>query len=117
MHGTGTVVSVFSVRSRAIGSVFDELVAFFRPTYAHVREEKQRLDLMREEEGDAGFHGRGDLGNNGPVPKALPCWCPCPRPRDRHHRRPRSGSLPLFSSQIRSHARSATGSRPSSYSM
>ena len=48
-----TVVSVFSVRSRAIGSVFDELVAFFRPTYAHVREEKQRLDLMREEEGDA----------------------------------------------------------------
>ena len=53
MHGTRTVVSVFSVRSRAIGSVFDELVAFFRPTYAHVREEKQRLDLMREEEGDA----------------------------------------------------------------
>ena len=47
------MVSVFSVRSRAIGSVFDELVAFFRPTYAHVREEKQRLDLMREEEGDA----------------------------------------------------------------
>jgi hypothetical protein len=45
---------VFSVRSRAFGSVFDELVAFFRPTYAHVREEKQRLDLMREEEGDAG---------------------------------------------------------------
>ena len=44
---------MFSVRSRAIGSVFDELVAFFRPTYAHVREEKQRLDLMREEEGDA----------------------------------------------------------------
>lgn len=44
---------VFSVRSRAIGSVVDELVAFFRPTYAHVREEKQRLDLMREEEGDA----------------------------------------------------------------
>jgi len=33
--------------------VFDELVAFFRPTYAHVREEKQRLDLMREEEGEA----------------------------------------------------------------
>ena len=45
---------MFSVRSRAIGSVFDELVAFFRPTYAHVREEKQRLDLTREEEGDAG---------------------------------------------------------------
>jgi len=41
------------VRSRAFGSVFDELVAFFRPTYAHVREEKQRLDLMREEEGEA----------------------------------------------------------------
>jgi hypothetical protein len=45
---------VFSVKSGAIGSVFDELVAFFRPTYAHVREEKQRLDLTREEEGDAG---------------------------------------------------------------
>jgi Family of unknown function (DUF6191) len=45
-------VEVFSVRSRAIGSVFDELVAFFRPTYTHVREEKQRLDLMREEEGE-----------------------------------------------------------------
>jgi hypothetical protein len=44
---------VFTVRSRAIGAVFDELVAFFRPTYSHVREEKQRLDLMREEEGDA----------------------------------------------------------------
>ena len=42
------------MKSRAIGSVFDELVAFFRPTYAHVREEKQRLDLTREEEGDAG---------------------------------------------------------------
>ena len=42
------------MRSRAIGSVFDELVAFFRPTYAHVRQEKQRLDLTREEEGDAG---------------------------------------------------------------
>jgi hypothetical protein len=45
---------MFSVRSRAIGSVFDELVAFFRPTYAHVREEKQRLELMREEEGEGG---------------------------------------------------------------
>ena len=44
---------VFTVRSRAIGTVFDELVAFFRPTYSHVREEKQRLDLIREEEGDA----------------------------------------------------------------
>ena len=42
------------MKSRAIGSVFDELVAFFRPTYAHVREEKQRLDLTREEGGDAG---------------------------------------------------------------
>ena len=30
---------VFSVKSRAISSVFDELVAFFRLTYAHVREE------------------------------------------------------------------------------
>ena len=47
------MVDVFSVRSRAIGSVFDELVAFFRPTYAHVREEQQRLELSREEEGDA----------------------------------------------------------------
>ena len=45
---------MFSVSSRSIGSVFDELVAFFRPTYAHVREEKQRQDLMREEAGDAG---------------------------------------------------------------
>lgn len=44
---------MFWVRSRAISAVFDELVAFFRPTYSHVREEKQRLDLMREEEGDA----------------------------------------------------------------
>ena len=33
------------MNSRSIGSVFDELLAFFRPTYAHVREEKQRLDL------------------------------------------------------------------------
>ena len=45
---------MFSVNSRSIGSVFDELLAFFRPTYAHVREEKQRLDLTREEQGDAG---------------------------------------------------------------
>jgi hypothetical protein len=44
---------VFTVRSRAIGAIFDELVAFFRPTYSHVREEKQRLDLIREEEGEA----------------------------------------------------------------
>ncbi len=43
---------MFSVNSRSIGSVFDELLAFFRPTYAHVREEKQRLDLMRDEEGE-----------------------------------------------------------------
>jgi hypothetical protein len=46
------VIGVFSVASRAFGSVFDELVAFFRPTYVHVREEKQRLDLMRDEEGE-----------------------------------------------------------------
>jgi hypothetical protein len=44
---------VFSVRSRAVGAVFDELVSFFRPTYSHVREERERLELMREEEGDA----------------------------------------------------------------
>ena len=36
-----------------MGAVFDDLVTFFRPTYAHVREEKQRLELTREEAGDA----------------------------------------------------------------
>ncbi len=44
---------VFSVHSRAVGAVFDDIVAFFRPTYSHVREEKQRLELTREEDGDA----------------------------------------------------------------
>lgn len=44
---------MFWVRSRAIGAVFDDIVAFFRPSYSHVREEKQRLELTREEAGDA----------------------------------------------------------------
>lgn len=44
---------VSSGRSRAVGAVFDDLVTFFRPTYTHVREEKQRLELTREEAGDA----------------------------------------------------------------
>ena len=44
---------MFSVQSRAFGAVFDDLVAFFRPTYSHVREEKLRLELTREEAGDA----------------------------------------------------------------
>ena len=44
---------MLSVRSRAFGAVFDDIVAFFRPTYSHVREEKQRLELTREEDGDA----------------------------------------------------------------
>ncbi|WP_345203350.1 DUF6191 domain-containing protein [Fodinibacter luteus] len=43
---------MFSVGSRAVGAVFDDLVAFFRPTYSHVREEKQRLELTREDAGD-----------------------------------------------------------------
>ena len=33
--------------------MFDDIVTFFRPTYAHVREEKERLELTREEAGDA----------------------------------------------------------------
>lgn len=33
--------------------MFDELVAFFRPTYSYVREEKLRLELTREDAGDA----------------------------------------------------------------
>ena len=58
------------MNSRSFGSVFDELVAFFRPTYAHVREEKQRLDLMREEEGEPGPRLRvGDVRGHG-------CRCP-----------------------------------------
>jgi hypothetical protein len=44
---------MFSVRSRAFGAVFDDIVAFFRPTYSHVRQEKQRLELTREEADDA----------------------------------------------------------------
>ena len=44
---------MFSVRSRAVGAMLDEIITFLRPSYAHVREEKQRLELFREEEGDA----------------------------------------------------------------
>jgi hypothetical protein len=33
--------------------VFDDIVALFRPTYSHVREEKFRLELTREEAGTA----------------------------------------------------------------
>ena len=44
---------MFTVRTRSFGAVFDDIVVFFRPTYSHVREEKQRLELTREEPGDA----------------------------------------------------------------
>jgi hypothetical protein len=44
---------MFSVRTRSFGAVFDDIVVFFRPTYSHVREEKQRLELTREEPGAA----------------------------------------------------------------
>lgn len=44
---------MFSLRTRSLGAVFDDIVVFFRPTYSHVREEKQRLELTREEPGDA----------------------------------------------------------------
>lgn len=39
--------------ARALGSVVDDLLAFLRPSVVHVREERQRLELMRDEEGDA----------------------------------------------------------------
>lgn len=42
------------VRSRAVGAVFDDLVAYCRPTSSYVREEKLRLELTREDAGDAG---------------------------------------------------------------
>ena len=82
-----TVVDVFSVKSRAIGSVFDELVAFFRPTYAHVREEKQRLELTREEEGDGApqrLPGGGQVRMTVPVGYEPPAGPRRPRqePRD-----------------------------------
>jgi hypothetical protein len=51
---------VFSVASRSVGAVFEELAAFFRPSIIHVREERERLELMRDEEGDAA----GRLGGN-----------------------------------------------------
>ncbi len=41
------------LRSRGVGAVFEELIALFRPSVVHVREERERLELMREEEGDA----------------------------------------------------------------
>ena len=44
---------MFSVRARSFGAVFDDIVVFFRPTYSHVREGKQRLELAREEPGNA----------------------------------------------------------------
>ena len=46
--------------SRAVGAVFEEIVAFFRPSIVHVREERERLELMREEEGDAARRLGGD---------------------------------------------------------
>ncbi len=41
------------MRSGAVGAVFDDIVGFFRPTYSHVREERQRLELTREGVGDS----------------------------------------------------------------
>ncbi len=37
-----------------MGAVFDELLTFFRPTHVHVREERERLELLRDTAGDAG---------------------------------------------------------------
>lgn len=53
---------MFSVASRSVGGVFEELVAFFRPSVVHVREERERLELMRDEEGDAARPLGGDRG-------------------------------------------------------
>jgi hypothetical protein len=39
--------------ARAIGAVVDDVLAFLRPSVVHVREERQRQELMRDEEGDA----------------------------------------------------------------
>jgi len=41
------------MRPGAVGAVFDDIVGFFRPTYSHVREERQRLELTREDLGDS----------------------------------------------------------------
>ena len=46
--------------ARAVGAVVDDVLAFLRPSVVHVREERQRLELMREEEGDADRPLAGD---------------------------------------------------------
>jgi hypothetical protein len=80
---------VFSVRSRAVGAVFDELVTFFRPTYSHVREERQRLELMREEEGDAAPRLVGGVRVDVTVPQGYQA------PPGRRRRAPGSPQAPV----------------------
>ncbi len=46
--------------ARAVGAVVDDVLAFLRPSVVHVREERQRLELMRDEEGDADQPLAGD---------------------------------------------------------
>jgi hypothetical protein len=46
--------------ARAVGAVVDDVLAFLRPSVVHVREERQRLELMRDEEGDADHPLAGD---------------------------------------------------------
>jgi hypothetical protein len=48
--------------ARTVGAVLDDVLAFLRPSIVHVREERQRLELTREEPGDAGRRLCGDGG-------------------------------------------------------
>jgi hypothetical protein len=71
---------VFTV-ARAVGAVVDDVLAFLRPSVVHVREERQRLELMPEEEGDADRPLAGDPSFELRVPAD---WKPPsgPRPRE-----------------------------------
>jgi hypothetical protein len=51
---------VVFIRTGGFAAALDEVLAFLRPSVVHQREERQRLELSRDEEGDAGPGLPGD---------------------------------------------------------
>ncbi len=48
------------IRTGGFAAALDDILSFLRPSQVHVREERQRLELTRDEEGDAGAPLPGD---------------------------------------------------------
>lgn len=79
-----TYPEVVFLGSRAVGAVVDDVLVFLRPSVVHVREERQRLELMRDEEGDADRRLGTDAA--GISLTVLASWRAPRGPRRREHR-------------------------------